>query len=354
MAKIYNSNNELIKEFNKIQVGTGRTYNIDDLSLNSEIHAIKIENGVKRIGHAAFANYKNIESIEIPNSVEFIDEFAFSNCSNLRKVVLSNSIECIENNAFDNCKNLSIIMYKQHCQNCKKYNENCIACQQSYSTGSFPSSLRKLGNKAFRGCGFYNIEIPEGVKELGYGIFWNCKNLKSVSCLVNDDVEITDFSNDVKYNPNNDIEIKLNKNLHDKNKINHVRCLFNPNIVISSDGFNKHGSNNQSSKQPTNNRPSNEKLDEQTLADQFNKILSTKEELSGDECSKLFDVLFGQFFDFNKSTKSNSSNTSAKNSNTTAKNSTKISNAKPIKTINNLQSLLLCIILILCIMIYFK
>lgn len=115
------------------------------------IYTVKINNGVEKIGEAAFRNLDFV-NVEMPNSIKSIDRYAFVNCKYLEKVVLSNSIENIEDYAFKDCKNLKIIMYKRHCDNCEHFNENCNSCNQSYNVNDLPKSLKHVGIGAFPNC----------------------------------------------------------------------------------------------------------------------------------------------------------------------------------------------------------
>lgn len=97
---------------------------------------IKFDGDVTTIVKNAFSNKTTLSSIEIPNAVTIIDEMAFNSCYNLTSVNIPNSVTDIKTGAFIHCKGLT------------------------------------------------SIEIPSSVTNIGgYGVFYNCIGLTSVTCL---------------------------------------------------------------------------------------------------------------------------------------------------------------------------
>lgn len=86
-----------------------------------------IPDSVTHIREWAFSGCKNLETIIIPDSVNEIGEFAFFSCTGLKRVVIPDSVICIDDNAFRGC-----------------------------------TGLREV------------IIESEIIKELGWGIFYNC------------------------------------------------------------------------------------------------------------------------------------------------------------------------------------
>ncbi|MCR5799566.1 MAG: leucine-rich repeat domain-containing protein [Lachnospiraceae bacterium] len=69
-----------------------------------------------------------------------------------------------------------------------KYTEvNGVIASQAYyaeklgDTYKIPSDIRKIGRFSFARSDISSIVIPEGVKEIGYGAFYHCNNLKDVT-----------------------------------------------------------------------------------------------------------------------------------------------------------------------------
>ncbi len=83
------------------------------------------------IGKDAFVNHEELKSISIPDTVVEISEQAFFNCWNLENVVMSKNVEKIGKYAFSGLYEVDL-----------------------------PNSLRELGYGAFSDCKFTSIVIP--------------------------------------------------------------------------------------------------------------------------------------------------------------------------------------------------
>lgn len=218
MAKLYDSNNELIREISveKLSNNSCKLNNCFDRFAGC-VSRVELDD-IEEIRENAFNNFVSITEIRIPNTVKYIGKRAFGHCVNLKKVYLSNSLETIEESAFNGCKSLESIGCDNFCEN------------------KLPESLIYLGALAFDGCKFENIYIPESVKTIGYCAFNNCSMLKKVVCLVDDKVNLLGNGNSYllsddnvnDFYPNDKIEFVLNENLTDEKIINNIKCLFNP------------------------------------------------------------------------------------------------------------------------------
>jgi len=113
-----------------------------------------IPNSVTTIGRRAFIGKNNIQSISIPNSVKNIDYMAFWGCSSLEQLSLPNSVEVIGDSAFYSCLKLNTV--------------------------TFSNKLKSIGKYAFGECGLVSVTIPEGITNLSYCMFFNCKKISSV------------------------------------------------------------------------------------------------------------------------------------------------------------------------------
>ncbi len=147
------------------------------LSVNWRIESVTIPEGVTEIGENAFWCCYKLKEITIPKGVKVIGEGAFGYCKVLEKVTIPKSVTNIKTGAFRDCKKLESVV--------------------------LPDGLKELGHGAFYKSGLKKITIPKkavlsdyvfgGCSKLtqatfksgrktisGYGIFYNCKKLKSV------------------------------------------------------------------------------------------------------------------------------------------------------------------------------
>lgn len=121
---------------------------------NTHVAHIVLPEGIKGINVGAFARCSSLETIYIPNSVEYIDKLAFTDCISLIHMTLGNGITLIGEYAFANCTALTSI--------------------------DLPQSLRVIDYGALQNTGLTEITIPEGITRIDMGVFYECKNLKTV------------------------------------------------------------------------------------------------------------------------------------------------------------------------------
>ena len=197
---------------------------------NSILEKITIENGIEIIRNNAFANTINLKEIVIPNTVKTIESAFFGSgitkleipdsvesmgglftCGLLEELVLPNinfdfgsisgcyslkSIKFSENNdyytvednvIFDKDKT-KLIFYPAGLVNVtytipegiKEIGESAFDSNENLKEVIIPSSVNKLGNRAFYFSNIEKIELPEGIKEIPQEAFFNCVNLISV------------------------------------------------------------------------------------------------------------------------------------------------------------------------------
>lgn len=163
---------------------------------NSKIQTVHLPRSLRRIGPGAFANCKTLENIVIPETVEEIGDAAFQNCLGLTDSHMVDHVQKLGEGVFTGCKNLAdengfvIIGGAVQCffgadreieiPEGVTAIESGTFCKTGILSIRLPSTLRRLGS-AFRECNLLeSIDIPEGVTELTYEVFINCKRLKEV------------------------------------------------------------------------------------------------------------------------------------------------------------------------------
>ena len=204
--------------------------------LNRYIQKIEIYEPIEEIGEYAFANCSVLQSVSLPKSMRRIGENVFRNCELLCSINLPDSIDTISASAFFGCKDLHINHLPKHLShigdsafqwciidgvtitNCIKEigkspfskNANNLTSESSrfviinsllidsvtneliqlvdsaVKNVSIPEYITKVRDNAFIHTDIESITIPSSVKELGCGIFWNCKFLSNVQldCII--------------------------------------------------------------------------------------------------------------------------------------------------------------------------
>lgn len=151
---------EIIYPENFLEV-FGTTFYREYLFGGTAIRWISIPEGVTCINSEAFAECPSLLAIVIPQTVVEIGDKAFANTA-ISKLKLPDSLIYIGNDIISGCKNLKSIDY--------------------------PANMVSLWGTVFEESWLwgneYNVEqisIPEGVTEIAYRTFENCKNLKEVA-----------------------------------------------------------------------------------------------------------------------------------------------------------------------------
>ena len=109
---------------------------------------------LQSIGERAFYGCTNLRKLHIPDAVTTMAEYVCYNCSTLVDLKLPNNLTTIKTCAFERTSKLKSI--------------------------KFPDVLNEIGNYAFRYSGMDSVCIPLKLSVLGYGAFWDCRDLKYV------------------------------------------------------------------------------------------------------------------------------------------------------------------------------
>jgi len=110
---------------------------------------------------------RRIVEIVLPDTVTEIGEKAFYDCPNLEKVVIPDSVGQIGAEAFANCGSLKTV----------QTGESVILDINGFLAKDFEIRDGKLIR--YRGD-LQHVVIPEGVAEIGYRAFGNCRRIESV------------------------------------------------------------------------------------------------------------------------------------------------------------------------------
>lgn len=162
-------------------IGEGAFSNCEQLS------NVKLPMAMKEIPNKMFEGCTSLVNVEIPTSVTDIGEAAFNGCGRLSSIIIPKNISNIGLKAFTNCGNLTSIVVDNDNStfdsrnNCnaiikKGFNELIAGCSKTI----IPDTVWKVGQSAFEGCKFLNIDIPNSVTRINSCAFKNT-GLKSIN-----------------------------------------------------------------------------------------------------------------------------------------------------------------------------
>nr|WP_288555460.1 leucine-rich repeat domain-containing protein [uncultured Mediterraneibacter sp.] len=125
----------------------GDANTVDSATLDGQhkLTGIELSRNLKKVGARAFMQ-TSLESITIESDIEY-EEYAFDGCKNVKELIIKEGVTEIPDALFYGF-------------------ENC-------TTVKLPSTLKKIGYRAFDRLGATEIELPEGLEEIGEEAFEN-------------------------------------------------------------------------------------------------------------------------------------------------------------------------------------
>ena len=133
----------------------------------SALSSIRLNDKLFDIANAAFA-YTNLYEISIPKDVVSIGQFAFYNCSNLETVFMQNEVLGLGQAAFYGCSSLEKINLSTKLT---RINPWTFASCANLRSISVPSSVKHIGDGAFRLTNLSEVTLSEGLESIGITAF---------------------------------------------------------------------------------------------------------------------------------------------------------------------------------------
>ncbi len=125
-------------------------------------------------GYSAFYN-TSLTTVTVPEGITTVN--GFYNCPTLKTVNLPSTLKEIGSSAFASCTSLENLTIPKGVEKIGSY----AFTNTPISTIQLPESLKEIESYAFYGTLLSEVEIPFGVTTLGYNIFYQCSQLKSLT-----------------------------------------------------------------------------------------------------------------------------------------------------------------------------
>ena len=150
--------------------------------------------------HGIFAGRGSIAHLVVGNNLSGIGNYAFYNCTAMQSITLSNALDTIGNYAFAGCYNMTTVSMEM-ASDITAIGTHAFEDCQALESFIVPINVTTIGDAAFKGCwALKSIDLcgngmNVGLRNLGYDMFVNCRNLQSVTFPMGftEDVDISNF-----------------------------------------------------------------------------------------------------------------------------------------------------------------
>ena len=114
----------------------------------------------------AFKGCYNLEILKLPKNLTKIGYMTMADCKKLQEINVPASVTDIDDSAFENCRSMKTLTFG---------NGSAMKTAEE-------SQLQRIGNWSFYNCHeLQNLEIPEGVTEIGLAAFYGCTYLQNLT-----------------------------------------------------------------------------------------------------------------------------------------------------------------------------
>lgn len=123
-----------------------------------------LPSNISSISSYAFYGNTNITRIVLPNNLSSIGKYAFANCPALEEVIVNEDLETIDDYAFYGCSSIKTVDFSEN-------NSLLLIGKYAFAkmeTGVFYDTQRNVT--------LTNVQLPDTVKTISEGAFYNCLN----------------------------------------------------------------------------------------------------------------------------------------------------------------------------------
>ena len=154
------------------------------------LESVELPIGLKSIGRGAFSGCCLLENISIPSGVEIIEESAFISCERLSRIdvnLFNFNYKSVDGNLYTkDGKTLVLYAIGKEAKSfivpseVKEIGGYAFAYTTNLESVVVPNNVSSIGNMAFYHSTIKNIELSEGLTDIGDGAFYSCDNLEKI------------------------------------------------------------------------------------------------------------------------------------------------------------------------------
>lgn len=159
------------------------------------LYAVVLPQTIRSLGNSVFRDCDSLATMNLPDAIVEMGDSVFRSCGYLRSVRLPLSMTEVPRYCFSGCHNLHSI-----------YLHEGITALRRDAFGAteldsiiLPQSLRTIDRGVFWECkSLKSIKIPESVERIGDFVFWNCDSLTDVYVERTEPLRITNIFQNLK------------------------------------------------------------------------------------------------------------------------------------------------------------
>ena len=144
----------------------------EGIEVPQDVVRVRVHPSVTVIPDRAFNRRYKLEEVELYDGLLEIGEEAFNYCTALQQINIPSNVITIGNNAFNMCSKLQEV---ELCEGLKEIGYEAFERCTSLKNVKIPSTVIRIGHHAFSMTPLIDIQLPDGLEEIGSYAFmqWN-------------------------------------------------------------------------------------------------------------------------------------------------------------------------------------
>lgn len=146
-------------------------------STNTNTKKVILPEGVEKIDSYAFQGWEALEQINLPSTLKIIKNDAFRYCAHLNHIIFPDALAEIQREAFYGTALETVDLSRTSAA----IGYGVFSNNKNLKTVRLPANLTKIPGSLFEGCtSLTDIEIPAKVETIGSSAFRSCESLESI------------------------------------------------------------------------------------------------------------------------------------------------------------------------------